>query len=58
MSKYDYSHVKDEMVRDALNDYKEKIDKYPSIPSIKLIEFIIDRYTKVVNKNPGIKLIS
>ena len=30
MSKYDYSHVKDEMVRDALNDYKEKIDNAKS----------------------------
>jgi len=26
MSKYDFSHIKDEMVKDALVDYKEKID--------------------------------
>lgn len=26
MSKYDFSHIKDTMVKDALTDYKEKID--------------------------------
>jgi hypothetical protein len=30
MSKYDFSHIKDEMVKDALVDYKEKIDNCKS----------------------------
>ena len=30
MSKYDFSHVEDSMVREALTDYKEKIDNAKS----------------------------
>ena len=30
MSKYDFSHIEDSMVRDSLTDYKEKIDNAKS----------------------------
>ena len=42
----------------AANKTDEKILIYPSIPSIRLMAFIIDRYIKHVKKNPGIYPIS